>query len=544
MSDISIHARDLGKAYGDRRVLHGVSITAGPGQRLGLVGENGVGKSTLLRLLAGVEEPDSGFVVRPADCGFLLQELPFGEDAVVGDVIDDALSEIRAARRRLDELGSCLARDPDNPDLLAAYGEVLDWAQDHDLWDADRRAELVLTGLGLAFVDRDRPLSTFSGGQRSRLGLAALLIRQPMTMLLDEPTNHLDDAAVAFLERQLGRLPGTVVVASHDRVFLDEVCTDIVDLDPTRGGLTRFGGTYTAYLAAKRAERARWEQQWAREQDELAGLRVSVDVTAREISHNRVMKDNNKIAYDRHGGRVQRQISRRVRNAQLRLDELTRTQVRRPPAPLRFYGVLTGNPPPDKLVVSLRQVRLCGRLDLDELDVSTSSRLMVQGENGAGKSTLLKVLAGILTPDTGTVRRAHGVRVALLEQDVVFASPEKTARQLYAGEVPLVELGLLSGRDLDKPVGRLSVGQRRRLALAMLIGRPPEVLLLDEPTNHLSLALAEELEQALQSAPGAVVVATHDRWLRRTWDGAELVLADGKAARGLPPARSDPIDLD
>jgi macrolide transport system ATP-binding/permease protein len=536
MSNIPfLHARDLVKAYGDRRVLDGVSLTASPGQRLGLVGDNGVGKSTLLRLLAGDEEPDAGTVSRPPDCGFLLQELPFGPDSTVRHVIDDALADIRAARQRLDDLGQKMADDPDNAELLAEYGDVLEWAQDHDVWDADRRAELVLAGLGLADVDPNRLLSAFSGGQRSRLGLAALLIRQPRAMLLDEPTNHLDDEAVTFLEQQLNRLPGTVVVASHDRVFLDAVCTDILDLDPARGGATRFGGAYTDYLAAKRAERARWEQQYVEEQQELAELKDSVQVTAHQVNHHRVIKDNNKVGYDRHGGRVQKQISRRVRNAQQRLDELTRTQVQRPPQPLRFKAELTGKPVQDQLALSLRHVRLPGRLQLDQLDVTTSARLMVQGGNGAGKSTLLKVLAGKLTPESGVVHRARGVRVGLLEQDVRFADPAKSPRQIYAAAagqeaVALSQLGLLAGRDLDRPVGQLSIGQRRRLALAVLIARPPEVLLLDEPTNHLSLGLTEELEQALRSAPGAVVIASHDRWLRRTWEGAELVLADGKVA--------------
>jgi macrolide transport system ATP-binding/permease protein len=227
---------------------------------------------------------------------------------------------------------------------------------------------------------------------------------------------------------------------------------------------------------------------------------------------------------------VQKTISRRVRNAQQRLDELIRNQVRKPPDPLRFAARLTAAPTADKLALSVRDVRVKGRLAIDRLDVVTSERLMVSGLNGAGKSTLLKVLAGQLTPDHGEVRRARGVRVGMLEQDVVFAEPTKTARQLYSGAVPLADLGLVAPRDVDRPVGQLSVGQRRRLALALLIGKPPEVLLLDEPTNHLSLSLVEELEEALQEAPGAVVIASHDRWLRRTWAGAEVVLHAGQVA--------------
>jgi macrolide transport system ATP-binding/permease protein len=526
MSSPYLLARDLDKVYGDRRVLDGVSLTVSPGQRLGLVGENGVGKSTLLRLLAGVEEADGGEIIRPADCGFLAQELPYSAGQTVQDVIDDALAEIRAADRRLNDLSGRL----NEPSALAEYGDVLEWAQAHDLWDADRRAALVLEGLGLADIGADRPLGSLSGGQRSRLGLAALLIHQPRALLLDEPTNHLDDAAMRFLERQLSRLPGVVVLASHDRVFLDAVCTTIVDLDPTRAGITLYSGAYTDYLDAKRAERARWEQQYQTEQEELTQLKHSVAVTARNVAHNRAPRDNDKMSYNFFGGRVQKQVSRRVRNAQQRLDELTRSQVRKPPAPLRFSANLTAAPTPDELALSLRQVRVKGRLDIGSLDVVTGDRLMITGSNGAGKSTLLHVLAGRLAPDNGVVRRARGVRIGLLEQDVVFDEPAKTARQLYSGAVPLSELGLVAPRDVDRPVGHLSVGQRRRLALAMLIGKPPDVLLLDEPTNHLSLGLVEELEDALQSAPGAVVIASHDRWLRRNWQGAELALQEGHVA--------------
>lgn len=519
-------ARDLDKVYGDRRVLDSVSLTASPGQRLGLVGENGVGKSTLLKLLAGAEEPDAGEILRPPDCGFLAQELPYGLAQTVGQVVDSALAEIRDAEKRLEDLSTRL----DDPAALAEYGEVLEWAQAHDIWDAARRAALVIEGLGLAGIDYERALGSLSGGQRSRLGLAALLIRQPQALLLDEPTNHLDDEAMAFLESQLTRLPGVVVVASHDRVFLDAVCTAIVDLDPARGGITLYGGAYTDYLDAKRAERARWEQQYETEQGELKRLKHSVEVTARGVAHNRPPRDNDKMGYDFFGGRVQKQISRRVRNAQLRLDELTRTQVRKPPAPLRFAAALTAEPPEDKLALSMRQVRVAGRLAIGELDVVTGERLMVCGSNGAGKSTLLHVLAGRLAPDGGQVHRARGVRVGLLEQDVEFAELAKSPRSLYSGAVPLAELGLVAPKDLDRPVGHLSVGQRRRLALAILIGQPPDVLLLDEPTNHLSLSLVEELEDALRSAPGAVVIASHDRWLRRTWHGTELVLKGGQVA--------------
>ncbi|MFF3396129.1 ABC-F family ATP-binding cassette domain-containing protein [Streptomyces sp. NPDC002669] len=544
-------AHDVIRTLGTRRVLDGVSLTASPGHRIGLIGENGVGKSTLLRLLAGVDEPDAGSITRPADLGFLHQEMPFDATSTIADVLDDALREARDDLAELDRLTGQLARVPqDSPDcaeLLDLYGRRLERAQERESWDADRRAAIVLDGLGLGAFRHDRVLGSLSGGQRGRLALAALLVRRPSALLLDEPTNHLDDGAAAFLEEQVRGLPGVVVVAAHDRAFLDAVCTDLIDLDPAVDGPVRYGGNYSAYQSEKRAERERWERRYAEEQEELAALRRSVGVTARRVAPDRGRTDNEKMGYGHRGGRVQSQISRRVRNASRRLDGLERTQIGEPPQPLRFHvsALAEGREPEtseasgapvDGALVSLRGVSVPGRLSVECLDVLTAERLLVTGDNGTGKSTLLSVLAGRLAAE-GDVRRRRGVTVGLLTQDTVFERPDRTVRDTYelslgaerAEAVPLRTLGLMHRADLDKPVGLLSVGQRRRLALALLVARPPELLLLDEPTNHLSPRLCDELEAALGPGPGAIVLASHDRWLRRRWQGRELRLS---AARG------------
>ncbi|MEU5713609.1 ABC-F family ATP-binding cassette domain-containing protein [Streptomyces flaveolus] len=540
MPQPALLARDIVRGLGGRRVLDGVSLTASPGHRIGLIGENGVGKSTLLRVLAGVDEPDAGSVTRPADLGFLHQEMPFDAGSTIAAVLDEALREAREDLAELDRLGEELARvpedDPGHAELLDTYGRRLEQAQDREAWDADRRAALALDGLGLGTLGHERTLGSLSGGQRGRLALAALLVRRPSALLLDEPTNHLDDTAAAFLEEQVRRLPGTVVVASHDRAFLDAVCTDLIDLDPAVDGPVRYGGNYSAYLDEKRAERERWERRYAEEQEELEELRESAGVTAHRVAPDRGRVDNEKMGYGHRAGRVQNSISRRVRNATRRLEELERTQVAEPPRPLRFAaGELAARaeegPQP---LVSLRDVRVPGRLALDALEVSATDRLLVTGGNGAGKSTLLAVLAGRL-PAEGEVRRRRRLTVGLLTQDTVFDRPERTVRDTYeltlgparAEKVPLGSLGLLHEADLDKPVGRLSVGQRRRLALALLVARPPQLLLLDEPTNHLSPTLCDELEAALGTGPGAIVLASHDRWLRRRWQGREIRLEPG-----------------
>ncbi|KAB1914848.1 ABC-F family ATP-binding cassette domain-containing protein [Micromonospora noduli] len=528
-------AHDLVRVRGDRRVLDGVSLTAAPGHRIGLIGENGTGKTTLLRVLAGVDVPDSGTVTRPPDVGFLHQELPFRTSATIAAVLDDALREARVDLAELDRIGVALADSPEGTEqhdrLLTAYGEVLERAQDRDAWDADRRARTVLDGLGLGGLPHDRMVGALSGGQRGRLALAAMLIRRPSALLLDEPTNHLDDAAAAFCEDQLRTMPGVVVVASHDRAFLDAVCTDLIDLDPAVDGPVRFGGGYTAYLTAKRAEAQRWRRRYDDEQALLAELREAAAVTGHQVAHGRGPRDSEKMGYGHTAGRVQNQISRRVRDAARRLETIERDPVPVPSEPLRFHAPALAVGDSDGVIVTADRLEVPGRLRVAHLELRSRDRLLVTGPNGTGKSTLLAVLAGHLA-GAGTLWRRPELRVGLLAQDTVFADARRTARQVFdaavgverAAVVPLPSLGLLAPADLDRPVADLSVGQRRRLALAVLVADPPELLLLDEPTNHLSPTLCDELEEALGTGPGAIVVASHDRRLRSRWPAQELSL--------------------
>ncbi|WP_313540905.1 ABC-F family ATP-binding cassette domain-containing protein [Leifsonia aquatica] len=528
-----LRADGVSLSYGARRILSDVSLTVGPGSRLGLIGENGAGKSTLLRLLAGVEAPDGGTIHRPARVGFLWQEVRFRPEDTLESLIEDALLGMRAIERELEAAAAALT----DGDVRAPerYDRALEAAEQAEIWTIDARRDELLAGLGVGGIPLGRRLGEVSGGQRSRFALAALLLGKPDALLLDEPTNHLDDAAAAFLERRLREWHGPVLFASHDRAFLDGVATGLLDIDPARGGPVAFGGGYSDYLAAKAAERERWEKQFADEQDELAALRFAADVTARSIAWSGKVRDNDKFAKSFKGGALDKQISRRIKNATGRREELERTQVRKPPPVLRFSGIPTGFQPLAEdggLLVHARGLRIPGRLEVPSFDVAPQSRVLVTGANGAGKSTLLAAVAGRLEPASGTVGRRRGLRVGLLEQDVRFPDPAASPRAVYAaalGErraesVPLVGLGLIAPRDLDRAVGALSVGQQRRLALALILARPPHLFLLDEPTNHLSLALATELEEALGGYPGAVVVASHDRWLRARWDGEEIAL--------------------
>ncbi|NQX27283.1 ABC-F family ATP-binding cassette domain-containing protein [Microbacteriaceae bacterium VKM Ac-2854] len=544
----SDHLRAVGVShgYGGRPVLTAVDLTIAPGRRVGLIGENGAGKSTLLRLLAGVEQPDSGSIVRPRRTGILWQEPPFDPSDTIDAVFERELGEVRAIERALEDAAAGLSDGTAEAD--ARYERALAAAESADVWSVDTRRDALVAGLGVAAIDPRRSLGEISGGQRSRVALAALLLGRPEALLLDEPTNHLDDDAVALLTAQLRDWRGPVLFASHDRAFLDEVATGLIDLDPAASGsgVTVFGAgdggrVYTASLEAKAAERRRWQLRHREEELELEQLERSVAVTAREVGHGKAMADRNKMSYGNIGNRVQGQLSRRVRNARGRLSELSASRVGAPPELLRFAGLPHGfgAQSGDEPLLQLSDVRVGSRLVVDTLQVEPDERMLVTGPNGAGKSTLLTVLAGALRADAGSIRRRPGTRIGLLEQDVVFADPQSTPRRRYertlgerrAEAVPLDSLGLIAPRDLDRPIGALSVGQRRRLALALVIARPPHLFLLDEPSNHLSLALATELEEALGGYPGAVIVASHDRWTRARWTGSTLAVADGRIER-------------
>jgi macrolide transport system ATP-binding/permease protein len=363
------------------------------------------------------------------------------------------------------------------------------------------------------------------------------VVRQPECVVLDEPTNHLDDAATEFLEQFLAALPGVVVVASHDRVLLDRICAEVVDLDPSHFGVdgtggNRYSGGFSPYLDAKRAARRRWAAAFSAEQDELDTLRRAARTTARRVAHNRPPRDGDKFIYNFKGAKVQATISRRVRDVEHRIDQLLSDPVPKPPRRLSFAHPLTGGEARAARAaraarVRVRDVVVRGRLTLPRLDVGPGEHLLVTGPNGSGKSTLLAVLAGRLPVDSGSAD-VSSRRVALLPQDVRFSRPGLTPHQVYerltGSPVPLGELGLLHPRELCRPLGVLSFGQQRRLALAVMVARRPDLLLLDEPTSSISLVLASELEDALGHSGGTVLVATHDRWLRRRWSDSLLSL--------------------
>ncbi|MBM7171028.1 ABC-F family ATP-binding cassette domain-containing protein [Streptomyces sp. G44] len=531
-TQISLHG--VTKARGDRLLFDGVSLAIKPGERIGVVGENGAGKSTLLHLMSGDEQPDEGEVVTVAEggAGLLAQTPQLPADHSVGGAIDAALAELRTMERRLRELEAGLGSAAEQG--LREYGDLLTAFELRGGYEADARVDKAMHGLGLGHIDRDRVLGSLSGGEQARLGLACLIAAAPEVMLLDEPTNHLDEGALDWLESALSAHRGTVVAVSHDRTFLERVATAILEVDADRRTVVRHGGGYQGLLAARAAARVRWEQEYTQWCEETARLQEFMATTAHAVAGGRAMKDNNKMAYDRAGGRVQASVAGRVRNAQERLRRLHGQPVPRPPEPLRFAArPKTGAT--EGALVTLRDVRVGERLAVEELTVSAGERLLIHGGNGAGKSTLLRLLAGVLEPDEGTVVRRG--RIGYLAQEIPVRRPAERVLEVFGKGLGLtaeeqrellLSLGLFRERDLHVPVGALSAGQHRRLALARLLARPADLLLLDEPANHLALGLVEELEAALDAWTGALVVVSHDRSLRRRFRGRIRRMESGR----------------
>jgi len=525
----------VSKSYDHHPVLQAVSCVLPAGGRTGIIGENGSGKSTVLRLLAGCERPDEGRLIVQAEggVGYLAQEAVLPPRWTVRDALDEATADLRAIETRMRQLESAMAADDGGEAGLAEYGTLQAVFELRGGYDADARVERVLHGVGLGGLRRDRPLGALSGGEQARLRLTCVLAAGREVLLLDEPTNHLDDDALSWLEAHLRARRGTTVVVSHDRVFLQRVVDTLVEVDADRHTVTRYGNGYAGYLAQKAAARARQAQAHARWQTDVDRLREAAATTARRVAPHRAATDRNKMAYDRAGGRAQHAVASRVRNTEERLRRLLDHPVPPPPDPLRF----TLPPRPARTgattVLEAIDVAVSGRLARTSLTIKAGERLLVSGPNGAGKSTLMRLLAGDLAPQHGHVAR-HGA-IGYLPQQITVRDPHQTLLAAFAFaqgragssaeqvEV-LLSFGLFTADQLTVPVGRLSAGQRQRLALARVLGDPADALLLDEPTNHLSLTLVEELEAALTDYPGALILVSHDRAIRSRWQGAHLTL--------------------
>ncbi len=526
-----LKASDLRASHGDVTIFDSLSLTLSGTRRSGFVGPNGAGKTTLLRLLAGVTAPERGTVtLSPGDrVGYLPQEPP-GPDLTIDRLLGAALGEVWRLRGELERLESRLGE----PEMLARYGEAQERFGALGGWALQAQLDGACAALGIAHIPLDAPLGDLSGGEAARALLAGVLLARPTVLLLDEPTNHLDLDGLQWLEEFLAGFDGAVLVVSHDRRFLDDTVSQILELDG--GTLTAYNGGYTAYRAQKVHAAARLELAYEAQQKRHRRLEADIAATRgfavrTETTVSRAEAPKMK----RYAKKVAKKAQSRERRLRRDLESDEHIEKPRHVGALKV-GLHSGGG--GRLVAALRDVTAGWDgeplLHGVDLPIHGRDRIAITGPNGAGKSTLLALLGGELEPLSGTVERP--VKAAVLPQgadalpaDVAAVAFVRSHADVGEGEARrlLGHFGL-EGAAALRPLGRLSPGERARTAIAAMVAARAELLLLDEPTNHLDFPSLDVLEAALREYPGAIVAVSHDRAFLdaigterrlRVWDG-------------------------
>jgi ATP-binding cassette subfamily F protein 3 len=542
-----LRVSNLTKYFIDQPVLLGASFVLNAGERVGLVGANGSGKTTLLRIIAGLERPDEGSVwLDPhARMGYLRQGVLGDETRSVSQMLMPG-GAVLAAHLALQEATTLLAAEPHDPEVLDLYTAAAADFDEQGGYEALDRLEQILRALDLDTIDPARPIASLSGGQKTRLGLAALLMDRPEVLLLDEPTNHLDVDGLHWLEGFLQEYPGAALIVSHDRAFLDATVTTILELDGSSHRLTAYSGGYSDYAAARQAALERQREQYHRQEQERARIEADIRRTRQQAlqveGRSRSDYDHGDTRGAKFGGRaraakVMRKAVTRERKLERFLADEERVEKPKPGWSLRLeFAPVAGGA---REVLRLEGVSkgYGNHPVLREVDllVRHGERLAITGPNGGGKSTLLRLIAGDLSPDGGRLRLGAGVIPAYYGQEQEGLDLTQTPLQAMRALRPMSETEartllhgfLFGGEAAFTPIGRLSYGERARLVLARLILSQANLLLLDEPTNHFDISARERFEAALTQFSGTIIAVLHDRYAIGRLATRVLELRDG-----------------
>ena len=508
--------QNIGKSFGETVILQGVDAAVEQGERIGIVGENGAGKTTLLKILCGEYQPDEGQLqlARNVTLGYLEQNSKLDPAQDVYGEMRNAFAPVLEAMGKMQLLEKKLEHAPDDEALLAEHARLSAVIDAADGYNMDVNIKKVLSGMGFGPETYQISVSVLSGGEHTRLCLARLLLQRPDVLILDEPTNHLDFVTMEWLESYLKAYSGAVLVVSHDRYFLDAVCTRIWEVEGH--GLTSYKGNYSAFLPQKEAAVALQQKQ---HDADVAKAQKLEDYIARNL----VRASTTKMAQSR--------------RKQLEKLEITEKPLSGPQQ-LKFRFEFDVTPYNEILTLKNLCVKIEGRTLLEPFDFQLlrGERLVIAGPNGAGKSTLMQVLTGRRRPSGGLVRLGAGAKMSVFEQQqlrrggrVIDAVWDKWPRMTEL-EVRshLARFGF-KGEDVFKPGSALSGGELARLRFAEIVLERPNILFLDEPTNHLDIYTRDSLTQALADYEGTLVLITHDRYLMNTLGCPILYIENGKA---------------
>ena len=502
MPEFIYSMHNVRKKLGDKVVLDNVTLSFYPSAKIGVVGPNGTGKSTLLKLMAGIEKPNNGdaALAKDATVGILLQEPPLTEGKTVLENVEEGVADIKALQVRMDELGVAMGEpDADFDTLMAEMGDVQTELDARNAWDIDSQLEQAMDALRCP--PPDAMVDVLSGGERRRVALCKLLLQQPDLLLLDEPTNHLDAESVQWLETHLKAYPGAVLAVTHDRYFLDNVAQWILELD--RGRTHPYEGNYSTYLDTKKARL------------QIEGRRDAkrAKILERELEWAR---SNPKARQAKNRARLSRYEELRAEAERSR--KLDFEEINIPPGPRLGSTVLDVR----KLVKGYPDRPLFDGLSFS---LPRAGIVGVVGPNGVGKSTLFRMIVGEDQPDSGELILGETVRISYVDQARSGLDPRKNVWELVSDGLDYIKVANFEmpsrayvasfgfkGPDQQKPAGVLSGGERNRLNLALTLKMGGNLLLLDEPTNDLDVETLQSLEDALLEFPGCAVVISHDRW--------------------------------
>jgi ATP-binding cassette ChvD family protein len=494
--------RRVRKAHGDKVILDDVTLAFLPGAKIGVLGPNGAGKSSVLKIMAGLDHPSNGdaFLAPGASVGILQQEPQLDETKDVRGNVEEAVAETRALLKRFDEVSAAMGEpDADFDALLAEQGDLMEKIEHRNGWELDSSIEMAMDALRCPPGEAE--VATLSGGERRRVALCQLLLRQPDLLLLDEPTNHLDAESVQWLEQHLAKYPGTVLAVTHDRYFLDNVAEWILELD--RGRAYPYEGNYSTYLETKQA-RLRVEGQ--------------KDAKRKRILEQELewVRSNPRARQAKNRARLQRYeelATEAERQRKLDFDEI---QI---PAGPRLGSVVVESDGLEKGYGDRTLIR-----DLS-FSLPRGGIVGVIGPNGVGKTTLFRMIVGEEQPEAGTLRLGDTVKISYVDQGRSGIAPNQTVWQVVSDGLDHIKVGNVEmpsrayvsafgfkGPDQQKPAGVLSGGERNRLNLALTLKQGGNLLLLDEPTNDLDVETLQSLENALLEFAGCAVVISHDRW--------------------------------
>ena len=534
-------AHHIHKTYGIQPILHDVSFSISNNERIGLIGPNGCGKTTLMRILAGIEQPDSGTVAstRPnLRIGYLAQ----GMDFEPGQTLQTALSLASVSQAELEaeiaSLALALTSNPNDATLHVKYDSTL-----QQLSTFNVRPESILGPLGLADISLDTPIAHLSGGQKTRLMLARVLLEEPRLLLLDEPTNHLDIEMLEWLEEWLNRFQGAALIVSHDRAFLDNTVTSILELDPSKHSLKSYAGNYADYLEHKLIEREKQTQAYQDQLDELAQLRTAA---AHVRSLTRMKKggkadSGDKLAKGFFGNRSTKNVAGRAKNIEARIEKLlTNDRLEKPKQywQIKLDFAAPAHQSKDVLIAENLSVGYPPNNPLLEninLYIRAGQRIGLTGANGTGKTTLIRTIAGKLSPLAGNLKLGKTVKLGYMAQEQELLNPSFSALQTIQNVTSFNETEarnflhyfLFKGDDALRITAELSFGERARLQLGTLVAQGCTFLVLDEPINHLDIPSRDRFEEALANFKGSILAVVHDRYFLERFATGVWVVKDG-----------------